>query len=674
MAVSIAIISVCLPLVALASRRVVEPPTPFALNPLQWGDVQTSGWISDWATSARHGAGSPENAPFAKIKAHDYPPFHIPVDCQLSVDGWKNGRPCSLAFYDEDSAYWIDGMTRLGIVLNDSVLIQRVAEDFNAVIANPDWFNATWTKGNSDGGNEAEGWVRSIYSRALLAYFDFSGDPKIKEFLVKAFSAYSASDSRGGRSLTQIEALVETRAYGGPSGLVDTAITMMETSSASLQFLDTLLSGCFDNKTAVAQGLCLNHEHGVTFNEMAKLFAMISNWNSNSSYRTASVNAYEMAQRFNMQVHGVNSANENLGGISPNIGTETCDISDFMYSNEWMLRVVGESKYGDHIEKAFFNAAPGAVNRSFSGHVYYQSPNMVNTSLGMDIDPAITDPRWAETWYHTPPCCTGNQVRMLPNFIHHMWFATVDGGVAATMHGPSILNTVVHDNVGVTVISKTNYPFEETITFSVSASENSTWPLKLRIPAWCTTATLTVDGVVVSALPNQQGFATISRLWQPHPATVVLTLPMTIKATEKLTFANGNQDIGPHNPKQPWARLPGQNGTQNLPYCVVEYGPLVFALPLEATPGGPFNFALVCDAKQMSVSKQQKDLTSPFDWPLNAPLAITAKAASFEWKDVWSLPPTHVSAQGRTQMPITLIPYGCAKQFHVSMFPILDQS
>ena len=32
-----------------------------------------------------------------------------------------------------------------------------------------------------------------------------------------------------------------------------------------------------------------------------------------------------------------------------------------------------------------------------------------------------------------PPCCTGNQARLLPNYIHHTWTATKDNGLAAAM-------------------------------------------------------------------------------------------------------------------------------------------------------------------------------------------------------------------------------------------------
>ena len=53
------------------------------------------------------------------------------------MDGWKDGRPTIGGFWDEDSAYWIDGMTRLGLVLHDAELLARVKEDYDFILANP---------------------------------------------------------------------------------------------------------------------------------------------------------------------------------------------------------------------------------------------------------------------------------------------------------------------------------------------------------------------------------------------------------------------------------------------------------------------------------------------------------------------------------------------------------
>ena len=52
-----------------------------------------------------------------------------------------------MAQWDEDSAYWIDGMTRLGLVLHDDDLLARVKQDFENVLAHPFNFHNTFKVG-----------------------------------------------------------------------------------------------------------------------------------------------------------------------------------------------------------------------------------------------------------------------------------------------------------------------------------------------------------------------------------------------------------------------------------------------------------------------------------------------------------------------------------------------
>ncbi len=40
-------------------------------------------------------------------------------------------------------------------------------------------------------------------------------------------------------------------------------------------------------------------------------------WNGNTSYLNASLTAFQMLDKFDVQVHGVNSAQEALSGIGP---------------------------------------------------------------------------------------------------------------------------------------------------------------------------------------------------------------------------------------------------------------------------------------------------------------------------------------------------------------------
>jgi len=67
-----------------------------------------------------------------------------------------------------------------------------------------------------------------------------------------------------------------------------------------------------------------------------------------------------------------------------------------------------------------------------------------------------------------------------------MWMKTNDGGLAAVLYGPSkVTTTVGPDKQQIAITQTTRYPFEEQIHFKIDADRPVTFPLSLRIPAWC---------------------------------------------------------------------------------------------------------------------------------------------------------------------------------------------
>lgn len=179
------------------------------LLPLQWGTVQPSGWIRDWATTASQGAVSPTNSWFASGLGIPITPLQ---HSQLMnngtnyppgvgrANGWKDGQPANPWTMAEQSAYWMDGMTRLGLVLNDSALKARTAEDITAVIEGG-------VLSEPHGG--PEGWPRSVYSRAMLAYLDGTGDKRVLALFEKVWnSSYEMDAEKDARSMTQAEAML----------------------------------------------------------------------------------------------------------------------------------------------------------------------------------------------------------------------------------------------------------------------------------------------------------------------------------------------------------------------------------------------------------------------------------------------------------------------------------
>ena len=77
----------------------------------------------------------------------------------------------------------------------------------------------------------------------------------------------------------------------------------------------------------------------------------------------------------------------------------------------------------------------------------------------------------------------------------------------------------------------------DTILMEVSVvdSATATFPLLLRIPAWCTSPLLTVAGKKVAAnAPDERGFVRVERAWKTGDV-VNLTLPAAIVARKRLT-------------------------------------------------------------------------------------------------------------------------------------------
>jgi hypothetical protein len=656
--------------------RVRQPPGgPPPLLPLQWGTVQPAGWIKDWAVTASRGAVSPTNAWFASGQGMPITPamHQALMDNDTAyppgygrANGWKDGQPNHPWTMAEQSAYWIDGMTRLGLVLNDTALKARTAQDIGAII---------------DGGvlreptGGPEGWPRSVYSRAMLAYLDGTGDQRVLELFASVWnSSYTMAAEEDARSMTQAEAMLEGYAYGGSPMLRETALRGLIEHEASFQraWNSPRCSDYSVNSSCVEESYEL--EHGVTWNELAKIWALAAPWSEpehRAAWMNASIGAYQLMFERDMMPYGVNSGEEALSGVAPNASTETCDVSDFIHSNTWLLRQTGNSTYGDRLERAFHNAAPAAINRQYTQHVYYQSANLRQIPTDYIEYGVNISRRWSMRTMHTPPCCTGNQARLLPNYIHHMWTLGHGGALVASMYGPNTVTTNVRGGRRVTINQTTAYPFEERVRMTISipspaagALATASFALHLRIPGWCKAVRFAVNGAAVKTAPNALGYQVIDREWRSGDAVDVV-LPMELHIQPAHTISTGGLGNSHNGNRNNWV-------VGGLPYATVSMGPLLFALPLEV-PASEWQFAL--DLQQQPKLRRGA-MPSFWDWPLQGPLRVIAHAKKIVWEDVWKMPSTvqlSNESHAATAVPIELVPYGCAKVFKISMFPYVTE-
>ena len=78
-----------------------------------------------------------------------------------------------------------------------------------------------------------------------------------------------------------------------------------------------------------------------------------------------------------------------------------------------------------------------------------------------------------------------------------------------------------------TLSQTTAYPWDETVTLTVTPEQPTPFRLRLRLPDWCRAPRLTLNGEAVSPTV-EKGYAVLEREWQAGD-TVTLELPMPIE-------------------------------------------------------------------------------------------------------------------------------------------------
>ncbi|MEI6916306.1 MAG: beta-L-arabinofuranosidase domain-containing protein, partial [Armatimonadota bacterium] len=158
---------------------------------------------------------------------------------------------------------------------------------------------------------------------------------------------------------------------------------------------------------------------------------------------------------------------------------ETCANAANGFWSWRMLAATGSCKYADMLERAFYNSFLSSW--SLDGLGYFYCNPLAN----------FTDYKRVE--YFTVCCCPTNVVRTIAALPGYMYGAD-DDGVWIHLYDNSEVSGQLADGRGFNLIQSGRYPWDGTIEigFEVDGELDST--LHLRIPSWCETAAVEVDG------------------------------------------------------------------------------------------------------------------------------------------------------------------------------------
>ncbi|MGA2035233.1 MAG: beta-L-arabinofuranosidase domain-containing protein, partial [Thermoguttaceae bacterium] len=214
-------------------------------------------------------------------------------------------------------------------------------------------------------------WAHSHMGRALVAWYEASGDRRILDALVKVYAEYpvpmgrlrfDAGDTYIVSGLCNLDAMLESYRLSGDRRILERARAALDVPEV---------------QTALGEWACgqLLPGHAVCAYEQIRLPALFYLATGQPKCLKASLEAFRWFDGNHLLPYGVASGEEFLSGVGALRCTETCDVVAAIWSNVWLYRLTGERSFGDSVERAFFNAGPAPIARDFRTMSYYQSPN-----------------------------------------------------------------------------------------------------------------------------------------------------------------------------------------------------------------------------------------------------------------------------------------------------------
>ena len=571
----------------------------------------------------------------------------------------------------ERGPYWIDGLLPLAWILDDPALKAKATRWVEAILASqqPDGFigpaeDHPFVYGLQRGKSH-DWWPRMVAVKILKQYYTATGDKRATDCLSKYFHYQlktlpqkplgNWSDWGVWRGADNLEVVLWLYGITGDPSLAELAeLIHSQTTDWTGLFSD---GSIFYTQNSIH---CVNLAQG--FKAPAIWWQYSHNGADLESLKTALAT---IRHTIGLPT-GLWAGDEQLHWGDPVRGSELCTAVEMMFSLEEILRITGDPFWADYLERVAFNALPAQINEDFTAKQYYQQANQVSCTRG-----------WRE--FSTPhdgtdvlfgtlngyPCCLSNMHQGWPKFTRNLWYSTPDGGLAALVFAPSIVTAKVVGDIEVTISESTDYPFRESVRFTIGFTKKcqrkAEFPLRFRVPLWCSSAKVSINGESIEA-PVSDGIILLDRTWKKGDV-IELNFPMQVVTEEwydkALTVVRGPLVYAlKMEENRSWLPFSGQDRL---------YGEGAW----EVTSNTPWNYCIMRDTFTPEACKVIENAAGDYPWTASAaPVSIIIPARTLpHWTDVGSVAYfTEDSFDAGPETSIELIPYGCTT-LRISCFP-----
>jgi len=204
---------------------------------------------------------------------------------------------------------------------------------------------------------------------------------------------------------------------------------------------------------------------------------------------------------------------------------ETCANIGNVLWNWRMLQATGQAKYADVMELALYNSVLSGISLNGRGFLY------TNPLSYSDDEPF--SPRWSKDrigYIKLSNCCPPNVVRTISEVSDYA-YSISNKGLFVNLYGGNKLNGTLKDGSLVKISQVTDYPWNGKITISLNQVSKNPFSIFLRIPGWCNSAELSINGKKVEQPLTPGTYAEVNRVWKAGDK-IELNLPMEAELME----------------------------------------------------------------------------------------------------------------------------------------------
>ena len=266
---------------------------------------------------------------------------------------------------------------------------------------------------------------------------------------------------------------------------------------------------------------------------------------------------------------GIGSSRDNEGFTEdydlPNLDAycETCASVGMVLWNQRMNQLTGDSKYIDIRERSLYNGALAGISLG-GDRFFYVNP------LESKGD------HHRQEWYGCA-CCPSQLSRFLPSIGNYI-YASSDDALWVNLY---IGNTgqIRIGETDILLTQETDYPWDGSVKLTISTSQPLEKEIRLRIPNWCKTYDLSINGKRIN-VSEEKGYAVIKDWKSQDVIALDMDMPVEIVAAD------------PHV-KENFGKRAIQRGP--LVYCMEEIDNPVYFDQIQLSPSTTFQTAFVSD-------------------------------------------------------------------------------